>query len=262
MDKLSTKSNNKEETDNLDVKNAFKIFKLHFPWMLDRIPINYKHLRDNYWNIKCVMEQYWELFYYNSDIFDDDMIKKTEEIQEKYSGLLSENFTCKSNLYKILMMSTITKNNKMRIDSNKKSLVKDLIRDDEYDFLSPVFILEIYKNKLKIKSEDREKYVRLKLDKHVEKINTRCKKFKYELILICRKYILHMPVKITDIKKYQYSHVKNMHNCILSVCEDLIDLKVITFNYLIDDFIMEKLDLFEIIIYDPEQNENKKILMI
>lgn len=251
-----------EEIDNENVKNAFKMFKLHFPWMLDRIPIDYKYLDGNYWDIDYVMTQYWELFYYNTDVFDDNMSEQIQIAEKKYSALLSDVLTCDSTLYKLLMRLSEEKNNRLYIDKTKKSSVKDLICDDKYDFLSPKFVVEIYKENIKRDKQNHLKETIKQLDEHVKKVDIRYKKFRIELILLCRKYILNMPINSNNIQKYQTEHIKNMHICILSVCLDLIDLNVLTFNYLIDDFIMEKLSLYEIIMYDPDQNEDRKIIMI
>lgn len=245
-----------------DIQSAYKLFKLHFPWMLDRIGIDFKYLKKNNWDLSYTLNQYWELFYYNSEIFDDDLEEKISELESSYYQLLSENLSADNLVCKLLNRLTIEIDSKLIIDKSKESTVKDIIESDNFDIFSPVYIVDVYKKHLKNNKDTCIEETEKELSDRIDCIEKLYRKFKTEISFLCKNYIFNMPIDLSKLIAYQKSHLRDIHRAILNICEKLIGQNVITFNYVIDSFISEKLNLFEIVTYDPEQSDNKKIIMI
>jgi hypothetical protein len=217
------------------------------------IPIDF--FKMNNWNITEVLTDNVDALYYNDKYFRKNNDKIFSIVFGKYVDLIKKNFSLNSNLYMLLSETPIDVN------------FKNIISCQKYKFISPAYIADLY---ISCREDNEQLKMMIKiLDILFDEIKAKIFSFVDEFAKSFDNHIYLAPLNIgmgtnnnKMVQNYNHIYVDNLLTMILNFSHELVNMNVYAVHTLVDKVISMDFPFDIINQYDPEENNDRELIII
>uniref|UniRef100_A0A6C0CAX5 Uncharacterized protein n=1 Tax=viral metagenome TaxID=1070528 RepID=A0A6C0CAX5_9ZZZZ len=235
-------------------KEICLLLRKYFKEFYNNIYVPIDFFKMNNWNVTEVLTDNIDVLYYNDKYF-----RKNDKIFSvvfaKYVDLVKKNFSSNSNLKMLL--------SEFPIDTH----FKEIISCRKYKFISPAYIADLYIS-CRDDSEQLKMMIKI-LDILFDEIKIKMSSFVDEFAKCFDDYVRLAPLNIgigvnnTKImQNYNQSYINDLSMIILNFAQELINMNVYAIHSLVNRVISIDFPYDIINQYDPEENNDRELIVI
>jgi hypothetical protein len=259
-------------------RTVCRLLNIQIREFFDNIYIPFSHFKSEEWDISDVLNRNDDVLFYNENFMSDNVNEKHfYDVFDKYVKMIEEIMNPNSAL--MIFLKKWTDMSDIRWKSTLgKSYLKSILTGQEYDCISPIYIVNYYigltkkyqnmPDKAKVQDQIKTD-IESHLDDIMKKVKRETNKFKRAYHKIVDAYVYQHPVDSIDednLNNEKQTYVKDfictVILAIVDFADKLIDLHIYKIHPIVLDVIDYYLPLDELNHYDLEEHDGRKMYII
>lgn len=254
---------NKLDEKTPENKTICRLVNLHMDYFFDDIYVPYNFFKANDWKISKVLYDNEDALFFNNKYLTKEDEERFYEVFDKYISMIEEILTPDNKL--CIFLKKWTDMTEPRWKAKNKSYLKSLLIDDKYQYISPVYITNIYCDLNKKYKTDNDK-IKQEIEKHLDGIVKKVKKeihsFRKSFDEIIFSYVYEHPSDPKEKNVYSRGLINSVMVAILNFTEKLIDLNVYAVHPIIVNVTDYYLPLDRINEHQSNKNRDREIYIV
>lgn len=263
MEELKNLNGNSVETE--ENRTVCRLLRIHLDEFFSDINIPFKYFRDENWCIHKVLYDNDDILFYNKTYMTDEDNERFDEIFGKFIDMLEDIMNPKNKLTIFLKKWTNMSNPSTWKCNDTRSYLKSLLTQKKYQYISPQYTTNLYCELCDKYPNDADKIkekITAHLDDIVQTVRKEVRDFRKIYNEIVSSYTYEYPIKSQDKDIYILGFMNSIILTILSFAEKMIELHVYAIHPIVNSVIEYYTPLDEINLYDPSDNDGRKIFII